>query len=110
MLKGVKEIKLLPYYYLNNNNCTEHPEETLIVHLAAGHKNDKNNIDTCSKKLINYNINESFTNINENFIDILKKNRVLNILLIILLLILILLMIYKYYNGKKYNRKIKLFI
>jgi hypothetical protein len=101
----VKDIKILPYYYLNNNNCNDYQDETLLVHLAATHKKDENNVAICTKKLIN-------NDINENFIDTSKKNILMIILLIFLVIIvlIILVIIYKYYkyHNVKINGKIKI--
>jgi len=37
----------LPYYYLNNNNCTSYKDNTYIVHLAKKHKENINVVQSC---------------------------------------------------------------
>jgi len=42
-----KYIKQLPFYILNNNNCTDNNSDIIITHLAGYHKKNKINITTC---------------------------------------------------------------
>lgn len=70
--KFFKYIKQLPFYILNNNNCSDNNSDIVVSHLAGYHKENQVNIDNCL---------QSFKNSNDNTIPFL-------IVLIILLLIL----------------------
>ena len=50
--KFKKTILQLPYYYLNNNNCQNYLDETIIIHLARHHKNNSNNVNFCKNKIL----------------------------------------------------------
>jgi hypothetical protein len=45
-------IKVLPYYVLNNNNCVNKAEETVVAHLAGEHKENEETISHCKKNMI----------------------------------------------------------
>jgi hypothetical protein len=46
-------IKTVHYSVLNNNNCIRNTSQTLVVHLAGDHKNDKDNIESCTASIEN---------------------------------------------------------
>jgi hypothetical protein len=46
-------IKTVHYSVLNNNNCIKNTSQTLVVHLAGDHKNDKDNIESCTASIEN---------------------------------------------------------
>jgi len=78
-----KYIIKLPYYILNNNNCTDYNDISLTTHLAGDYKNDLSIYNDCNKFL--ENIIENFNNKNNNN----NNNKLLYLFIIILLLIFI---------------------
>jgi hypothetical protein len=42
-------ISNLPYYHLNNNNCEQNINDSLIVHLAGEHKTNTDTLNKCLK-------------------------------------------------------------
>lgn len=51
-----KRIANLPYYFLNNNNCENNINDTIVVHLAGYHKTIDITLQNCLKTL-QYNMN-----------------------------------------------------
>jgi hypothetical protein len=110
--KFSKEIILIPYYYLNNHNCGDHQDETLLVHLAGEYKKNKTNIETCTPKLMSPDLVEGFNSQESN--NSYNICRILNISIFFLIIIFILLscsLIYrktlKIQNLKIQNLKIQ---
>jgi len=65
--KYSRHISVLPYYVLNNNNCVNNVEETIVTHLAGEHKENSETVSNCEKNMI-----ESFmTYENGNIQDLL---------------------------------------
>ncbi len=112
--KFSKKITLIPYYYLNNHNCNDHQEETLLVHLAGAYKKDKNNVDTCSKKLLSNDNKESsiegFANYGNLIIFFDKEgNKALKIFIytiIIIVVIILIIVIFRFATNTKKISKI----
>ena len=53
--KYSKYIKQLPFYILNNNNCSDNNSNIIIIHLAGYHKQNKVNIQNCIDSFANNN-------------------------------------------------------
>lgn len=106
----MNDIISLPYYYLNNNNCEDHQDETLLVHLAGEHKTNETTKNGCKKLIINDDkIIEEFYSSDENKI----YDKLLTILLIFLFILILILLgyyIYEFYcknNGVLDIKKLK---
>ena len=83
-----KYIVRLPYYYLNNNNCSDNLEDALVVHLAGEHKVDKVKLSVCNEKLFK-NLSEGFS-VSSNVSNIeLLMVRIMCVIISIILLFLI---------------------
>ncbi len=99
-----KKIILIPYYYLNNHNCGDHQDETLLVHLAGAYKKDQNNVNICSKKLLNdvsNSSNEGFANYGNIILLVDKEGypkalKVLLYTIIIIFVIILIMLIFKF--------------
>jgi hypothetical protein len=55
-----KRIANIDYYYLNNNNCENNMNDTIIVHLAGYHKTIDNTLQPCLK-FLEYNKNNKIS-------------------------------------------------
>jgi hypothetical protein len=86
-----------PYFVLNNNNCNEHSDETLLVHLAGMHKDNKETLNSCLEKLnISHEIKDKFENIYLN--DTQYDDNIYYIILISIIIAIILIFVILYCN------------
>jgi hypothetical protein len=52
-----QHIQSVHYSVLNNNSCIHNTDNTLVVHLAGGHKTNKDNIESCTASIQNEDYN-----------------------------------------------------
>jgi hypothetical protein len=90
-----KHILRLPYYYLNNNNCSDNLDDTMLVHLAGEHKDDVLKLSICKEKFFK-EINEGFGSYNLYNMKIL----IIRIISIIVSFVLIFLIIKRINKNK----------
>lgn len=86
-----KYIKQLPFYILNNNNCSDNNSDIIVTHLAGYHKKNKINIDNCI---------DSFNYTREQYIESFNNSDNTSCYLLYLFIFLLLLYIYKKINSK----------
>ena len=105
--KFSNDIIMVPYYYLNNNNCSDHQDETILVHLAGDYKKDQNNVAICTPKLSSSdNTIEKFENFQESNSNskIMKILSILLYILIIIFIILLIIIIYTKCSSSKISK------